>query len=223
MTTQKSKNLTVKQKRVFDFICACLEKSNVAPTIAELAEFLGVSSLRTVTQYLESLEKKGLIVRSRNQGRGIRLVCVDNSAPRTVMLPVVSSAGCDNLNVFAEQSFNEFVTLDREFLQGNLPEKMVVFRAMGSSMTDAGIESGDLVLTQVTQDIAPKDKVVAIVDGMAVIKQINFSENAVILRPMSSDPQYRPIIMQRNFEVFGKVIDVIKNSLGGEELVYESI
>jgi SOS-response transcriptional repressor LexA len=94
---------------------------------------------------------------------------------------------------------------------------------MGDSMIDAGIETGDLVLTEMTNDIKQKDKVVAIVDGMALIKQINFSANAVILAPMSPDPQYRPIIMKRNFQVFGKVVDVIKNSFGGDELVYENL
>ncbi|EKE18898.1 MAG: hypothetical protein ACD_9C00203G0002 [uncultured bacterium] len=223
MLNQNSKTLTSKQKRVFDYISNCLEKSNVSPTISELAKFLGVSSLRTVTQYLESLEKKGFIVRSRHQSRGIRLAARIDAVLETVTLPVICSAGCDNMNVFAEQTFDEFITLDRDFLKGNSPEKVVVFRAMGDSMVDAGIETGDLVLTEMTDDIKQKDKVVAIVDGMALIKQINFSSNAVILAPMSHDPQYRPIIMKRNFQVFGKVIEVIKNSFKGEELVYENL
>jgi repressor LexA len=223
MLNRNSKTLTSKQKRVFDYISICLEKSNVSPTITELAKFLGVSSLRTVTQYLESLEKKGLIKRGHHQSRGIRLVQKNAEEFEMVTLPVICSAGCDNMNVFAEQTFDEFVTIDRDFLKGNSPEKVVVFRAMGDSMVDAGIETGDLVLTEMTTDINQKDKVVAIVDGMALIKQINFSQNAVILAPMSQDPQYRPIIMKRNFQVFGKVIEVIKNSFGGEELVYENI
>jgi len=223
MTQKKSQNLTSKQKKVYDFICACIEKNNISPTITELAEYLKVSSLRTVTQYLESLEKKELIVRLRGVGRGIRLAKIKDLVTETVMLPVVSAAGCDNMNVFAQQSFDEFITLDREFLKGCDREKVVAFRAMGDSMLDAGIETGDLVLTEITTDINQKDKVVAIVDGMALIKQINFSANAVILAPMSHDPQYRPIIMRRDFQVFGKVIEVIKNSFGGEELVYESL
>ncbi|MDD5397335.1 MAG: transcriptional repressor LexA [Candidatus Moranbacteria bacterium] len=222
MSNRNSKTLTPKQKRVFDHICDCLEKSALSPTIAELARFLGVSSLRTVTQYLESLEKKGLIVRSHHQSRGIRLAGYNDLMQETVTLPVVSAAGCDNMNVFAEQSYDEFITLDRDFIKGHDSEKVVIFRAMGDSMVDAGIETGDLVLTEMTTDIRQKDKVVAIVDGMALIKQINFSANAVILSPMSPDPQYRPIIMKRNFQVFGKVVDVIKNSFGGEELTYES-
>lgn len=224
MLNSNSKTLTSKQKRVFDYICDCLEKSNLSPTIAELAQFLGASSSRTVVQYLESLEKKGLIIRSRNQGRGIRLVKHSNNVLDTVTLPIVSAAGCDNMSVFAEQTFDEFVTLDRDFLKGHGVEKMVVFRAMGDSMIDAGIETGDLVLTEMTTDISQKDKVVAIVDGMALIKQIKFSPNAVILSPMSHDPQYRPIIMKRNFQVFGRVIEVIKNSFNSnDELVYESL
>ena len=223
MLNRNSKTLTSKQKRVFDYICNFLVESKVSPTISEIAGFLGVSSLRTVTQYLESLEKKGLIVRSHHQSRGIRLATYNDAALETVTLPVVSAAGCDNMNVFAEQTYDEFVTLDREFLKGHNPEKVVVFRAMGDSMVDAGIETGDLVLTEMTNDIRQKDKVVAIVEGMALIKQINISPNAVILSPMSCDPQYRSIIMKRDFQVFGKVVDVIKNSFGGEELVYENL
>jgi repressor LexA len=223
MLPKKSKNLTVKQKKVYDYICDFLTDNAFSPTITELATFLGVSSLRTVTQYLESLEKKGLIVRSKHQSRGIRLFNYEDMRLETVTLPVVSAAGCDNMNVFAEQSYDEFITLDRDFLKGNDPARVVVFRAMGDSMNEAGIETGDLVLTEMTTNINQKDKVVAIVDGMALIKQITFSANAIMLSPMSTDPQYRPIIMKRNFQVFGKVIDVVKNAFSGDELVYESV
>jgi repressor LexA len=223
MMRKNSKNLTQKQKKVYDYICNCLEKNNFSPTVLELAEYLCVSSLRTVTQYLESLEKKGLIIRSRHKSRGIRLAKELDLLVSTVVLPVVSAAGCDNLSVFAEQSFDEFITLDRSFLGDHKAEKVVVFRAMGNSMLDAGIETGDLVLTEVTNDIQSKDKVVAVIDGMAVIKEINFSPNAVILRPMSQDSQYRPIIMKRDFKVFGKVIEVIKGLSANSELTYESL
>lgn len=221
MIQNKHKNLTPKQKKVFDYIVSFIEEKSFSPTISEIADFLGVSSLRTVTQYLESLEKKQIIVRGKGSSRGIKLI--ETKEFETVMLPVLSMAGCDNMNVFAERHFDEFITLDRDFLKGNDPQKVVVFRAMGDSMEDGGIETGDLVLTEITADINQKDKVVAIVDGMALIKQINFTSNAVILAPMSKDPQYRPIIMKRNFQVFGKVIEVIKNSFTTEELVYETI
>jgi|GEM_PF-398781 len=223
MSQEKIKNLTQKQKKIFDYISGCLKKDKLSPTISQLAKFMGVSSLRTVTQYLESLERKGLIVRAHHQNRGIRLATYDDVMTSTVILPVISSAGCDNMQVFAEQSFDEFVTLDCDFIHGKNPEQVYVFRAVGDSMCDAGIETGDLVITEKTSEVFSKDKVVAVIDGMALIKQINFSPNAVVLQPMSQDPQYRPIIMKKDFQVFGKVIDVIKNFSGGDELVYEDL
>jgi SOS-response transcriptional repressor LexA len=90
-------------------------------------------------------------------------------------------------------------------------------------MIDAGISTGDLVLTHKTQQVQPKDNVVAVVDGMAVIKQINFTPNAIILAPMSCGNNYHPIVMKRDFQIFGKVIEVIKNSFSTEELTYESL
>lgn len=223
MIAKKQNSLTIKQKRIYDFICDYLNKNSFSPTVFEMKEFLGVSSLRTVTQYLETLERKGFISRMRSQSRGISLVKKNEGGFSMITLPVVSAAGCDNMNVFAEQTFDEFITLDQDFLKGSDPEKVVAFRAMGDSMIDAGIETGDLVLTEMTNGVSQKDKVVAIVDGMALIKQIHFSANAIVLAPMSHDPQYRPIIMKRDFQIFGKVIEVIKNSFGGEELVYESL
>lgn len=223
MLRKKTKNLTQKQKKIFDHIFSCIEENKLSPTIAELAKFMGVSSLRTVTQYLESLERKGLIVRSRHQNRGIRLAVRNGLKTRTVVLPVLSSAGCDNMQIFAKPFFDDFITLDRDFLHGKNPQRVFVFRAVGDSMIDAGISTGDLVITEKTQEVVNKDKVVAVIDGMALIKQINFSPNAVILQPMSGDPQYRPIIMKKDFQVFGKVIEIIKNFNSGDELVYESV
>src|SRR6266704_761855 len=83
MLNKNSKSLTSKQKRVLEYISSFLDENKVSPTILQLAKFLGVSSLRTVTQYLESLEKKGFIVRSHHQARGIRLVTNNDTALET--------------------------------------------------------------------------------------------------------------------------------------------
>ena len=139
------------------------------------------------------------------------------------MLPVIGNAGCDSLSVYAEQQPDEFITIDREFLHGTDPKQTIVIRAIGSSMVDAGIKDGDLVLTEMTQNVNEGEKVVAIINDMAVIKKISFTENAVILNPMSPDPHYRPIIMNENFTVQGRVIDVIRNSKNSNEYVYEEI
>jgi DNA polymerase V len=89
-------------------------------------------------------------------------------------------------------------------------DNLFVIKATGGSMTDAGILDGSFVLIEMTEDVTSNDLVVAIIEDTAVIKKISFANNAVILSPVSSDPSYHPIILQRDFKVFGRVVQVIK-------------
>ena len=209
--------LTAKQKKFYDTLRSYIEKNGRAPTIQELATTLKLSSPRAVTQYLMALERKGLIVRARYERRGIRLregSEIEDS--QTVTVPVMASAGCDNVSVLAERMFDEYVCVDSELLQGRPKDAIVSIKAVGNSMDDAGILEGDYVLVEITQAVSENDLVVAIIDSFAVIKKIEFANNAVILKPVSSDPQYRPIILNKDFKIFGKVVDVIRRPQRGD-------
>ncbi len=214
-------NLTQKQYQVYISIKDYIAKEKKSPTVSELAKLIKASSLRTVTQYLESLEKKGLISRIKHQRRGIRLLGLAENEAKTVILPVISSAGCDNMNIFADMIFDEHIALDKEFLKGTEKDNVVLIRAVGKSMIDGGIDDGDLVLAEMNENVNEGEKIIAIIDGMAVIKKVHFTKNAVILNSMNSNLFYNPIIMKENFKVFGKVIDVIKTPKNDGDLTYE--
>ncbi len=211
----KSSKLTEKQKQFYESLKKLMEKRGESPTVAELVKLMKFSSPRAVTQYLESLERKGLIERRRYERRGIRILeHFDGSA--TVNIPVIASAGCDNVNVFAQRNFGDYLCVATELLQGVKKDNVVCIKAVGDSMVDAGIKEGDYVLVEVTEAAEADDLVVAIIDSFAVIKKLEFANNAVILSPVSSDPQYKPIIMNKNFRIFGKVIDVIRMQPKGD-------
>ena len=179
--------------------------------IEEMAKKIKVSSLRTVTQYLEALEKKGYILRTKNKKRSIELIRKpDRELEEIVMLPIIGAAACGGLNVYAEESFNEFIQVSRSFLGNRRENDVMIIRAFGLSMQDAGIEDGDLVMIECTEDIKNGDVVTAVIDGMAVIKKITFTQNAVILDPVTSIGSYQQIVLRRDFRVLGKVIHVIK-------------
>jgi repressor LexA len=204
-----------------------IEKSGESPTIAELVRRMKFSSPHAVTQYLQSLERKGLIERRRYERRGIRLKGMDGITfgydiggsgggvaaagnIATVTIPVIASVGCDHMAVFAQRNFGDYICVATELLQGVKKDNVVCVKAVGDSMADAGIKAGDYVLVEVTEAVHEGDLVVAIIDDFAVIKKLEFASNAVILRPVSSDPQYKPIILRRDFHIFGRVIDVIR-------------
>ena len=134
----------------------------------------------------------------------------------TINIPVIASAGCDNINVFAQRNFGDYICVSMEILRGKPTENIVSIKAVGDSMIDAGIYEGDYVLVEATDSAQENDLVVAVIDGFAVIKKLELANNAIILKPVSSDPSYKPIILHKNFKIFGKVIDVIRMPQKGE-------
>lgn len=65
--------LTYKQKEVLEYIISYQENNSVSPTIQEITDFIGVNSLSTTHQHLESLEEKGLIKRHKKLARAIEI------------------------------------------------------------------------------------------------------------------------------------------------------
>ena len=67
-------HLTKRQKEILDFLTRHLEKKGYAPTIEEIGEHFGLSSLATVHKHLTNLQDKGLIKRAWNRSRALELV-----------------------------------------------------------------------------------------------------------------------------------------------------
>lgn len=213
------KNLTEKQQKIFQIIENYFSQHGHSPTLAELQTAIGAKSKRSVTQYLESLQKKGFISRSWYGERGITPVRKNEYATRdTVRMQVVGFAGCDNQSILAEPIFDEFISVSKK-LVGNNPDKFMAIRVIGNSMNAAGILNGDTILIEKTEHPNNNDRVLAVVDEAAVIKRIKFTENSVILNPDSKEKGYSPIIMQKDFKIYGKVIDVIEKPKENEEQI----
>ena len=201
--------LTTKQADVLQALKRYYSRHRQSPTLHELCSILGFSSLRTVTQYLETLERKGYIVRYKNIARNIKLLDVDSEGllNRTVSVPVVASVGCDNLSVFANEEYDECIEVDRTLVEN--PKEIVAVRSVGDSMRDAGITDGDYILIQFTDDFKNGDRVAAVVNDMVVVKRFERQDRHIILYPESKDPKYTPIILGGNFKIMGKVLCVI--------------
>lgn len=213
-------DLTDKQQDTLQFIKDFTARQKTAPTVNEMAEGLKLDSLRSVTQRLEALEKKGYIKRDKFRHRGIVVLQkIDPFIPQgTIRIPVIASAGCDAMQIYAQQNFNEFLTVDEKLILH--ARDIVAIKALGGSMIDAGINNGDYVLVEVTEDVGDGDRVVAVIGDMAVIKRLKRASNAVILEPESKGNGYSPIIMHEDFKVFGKVLSIIHMSRRADSVEY---
>jgi repressor LexA len=88
-----------------------------------------------------------------------------------------------------------------------------LLHAVGDSMDEAGINDGDLVLVR-QQPVADEgQKIVALIDDEATIKEFRRKKEKVVLAPRSSNPRHRPIILDQEFIIQGVVIDTLPNPL----------
>jgi repressor LexA len=207
--------LTFKQRRVLDNIRLYVGAKGEPPTLEELSRNLGFKSIRTTAQYLESLENKGYIVRRKGEWRNIELRNADGGWG-TVSVPVVANVGCDDLSVFAsgESTADEFIEVDKKIVEE--AGEIVAVRAVGDSMLDAGIKSGDYILVQFTDNVQNGDRIAAIVGDMVTVKRLERRDGVTILYPENKDPKYKPIILHEDFKITGKVLCVIPASVSVE-------
>ncbi len=206
-----NKSITGKQKRVLDNIQLYIRAKGEPPTLDELRQNLGFKSLRTVVQYIEALERKGFIARgAKHSRRNIELRAVDADGTNAILVsvPVVANVGCDDLSVFAQEQTDEFLQVDKQIVEEAQGE-IVAVRAVGDSMADAGVQSGDYILVQFTDKVKSGDRVAAIIGDMVTVKRLERRNGVTILYPESKDPKYKPIVLRDNFKIAGRVLCII--------------
>ncbi len=215
--------LTKAQEETLALIQRYIDTHGYAPTLGELQAVLKLRSLRSVTQRIEALERKGFIARDRFQRRGLKVVGTMKSQyvpSGFVAVPVIASAGCDAMEVYAQDEFGEFIAVDKALL--GRATSIAAIKAVGDSMQDAGIQDGDHVIVEVTDRVETGDRVVAIIGNMAVIKRLEQQKGFTLLHPENKEGDYRPIVVkQEDSKIFGKVLSVIPNQEWVDEVKIE--
>ena len=93
------------------------------------------------------------------------------------------------------------------------PSATFCVRAVGESMKDAGIQSGDIML--VDKSLTPKNRsiVLAVIDGEFTIKRVNVSDKELYLMPENENFPPIKITEEMDFQVWGVVTYIIHKAL----------
>jgi repressor LexA len=201
------------REEVLEAIQRSIVTRGVPPTIEELREGLRLGSTRTVLRYLRWLEEDGAIERWSG-ARGIRLRKMSGGDVETRAVPLVGEAPAGPLMV-AEQNVEGWVRLPREFARP-AEAKFFLLRVRGDSMNKAvveggRIENGDLVIVRQQAMAEPGHIVVALIDGEATIKRLQKTAAYWVLKPESTNPNHKPILVGPDFQIQGIVRAVLKN------------
>ena len=79
--------LTKRQKQLIDYLNDYISEHGYAPTLAEVGQYFGLSSLATVHKHLHNLEQKGFIKRQHNHSRALEVAAPEKQeAPRAIRL-----------------------------------------------------------------------------------------------------------------------------------------
>lgn len=193
-----------RQRQIYDYILSNIDKYGYAPTLTEIADKFGLSSLATVHEHLSVLEKKGLIRRYRGAVRGIEVMDTA-SQNRTVELPILGYIACGNpLEPYTDPSASLSVNSNLV----SAVDKSYVLQAKGDSMMDDGILNGDYVVIREQREANNGDIVVAILkNGFATLKRFYREKDRIRLQPANST--MNPIWVT-DVEIKGKVVAVIR-------------
>ncbi len=197
---------TKKELEALRFIKNRLLYRGESPSVRDLAKALGYRSPRSAALILLKLAMRGVLVR-REDGTLKILKDVDsNFGAYTINIPLVGSAPC-GAPLLAEENVEGFIPISRDLAKP--PYKYFLLRAVGDSMDQAGIKDGELALVRQQETAQDGDRVVALVDDQATIKEFHRGKDVVLLKPRSRNKKHRPIIVTRDFRVQGVVVATV--------------
>src|SRR6266851_3356451 len=81
--------LTKRQKQMVDYLENYIGEHGYAPTLAEVGEFFGLSSLATVHKHLRNLELKGFIRRMHNHSRALEIADRGAASPGETVVALI--------------------------------------------------------------------------------------------------------------------------------------
>jgi len=195
-----------RQKQILDFVKQYVQKNGLAPTLTEIANALGVSSLATVHEHLKAMEKKGVIKRFNGSVRGIEIV--NDLLPEQqigIDVPVLGFIAAGSpIEPFTDP--NASISIAPGMISGK--KRAYVLQVKGTSMIEEGILDGDFVVVEEKETANNGDIVVAILEnGFATLKR--FFKEATRIRLEPANSKMAPIFA-KNVKIQGKVVGVLR-------------
>lgn len=203
------KQMSEKQRVFFAYLKDYFAQNSISPTFEEIKRSLKIKHNSTIIYYLKQLEDLGLIYK-KTGSRGINLT-EDISFSK---IPVLGYANAGYPTALAEEDLLGYVTVDKRITKNKVNIFSLIIK--GDSMNKAKIngkllEDGHYVVIDKDKSYEQGSIVVAIIDGAATIKKLDYENNNVQLLPNSTNPIHHPIFISDNENLFinGVVIDVL--------------
>ena len=200
--------LTLKQKKLLDYIVQYCNSNKIYPTFDEMRNFLNIKSKSGVHKLLSSLEDKGVIERLPHKARALKLKkIIDFPKSDEINLPFLGRIAAGNPIEAITGSFEQ-ISVPNYLI--NSKDEHFTLEVSGDSMIEEGIKDGDIVVIKKTNLANSGDIIVALIDDNEVtLKRFRSYKNSIALEPANKNYKTR-IFGEDRVKVQGKLVGLIR-------------
>ena len=198
-------HLEPKEQLGYDYIKENIKKNGYSPSIRDICSALGIKSTSTVHLCLDRLEKKGYIQKENGKSRTLRIEGVSPEESSELPMdfcnvPILGRVTAGQ-PILAVEEVEEYIPFGggSRYTAGDL----FALRVRGTSMINAGILDGDIIIVRRTPSAENGDIVVAMIEDEATVKRIYYEPGRIRLQP--ENDAYEPIYAT-TVTVLGRVI-----------------
>lgn len=201
-------DLTAIQIKILSYIKQEISDKGYPPSVREMCKASGLSSTSSVHAHLNTLEKKGYIIRGKDKMRAIEIVDVDNpyadfEKKEIIQLPVLGNVAAGS-PILAIENVEDLLPVPIDMV-GN--SESFVLKVKGDSMIEAGILNGDYIIVNKQNNAENGEIVVALIDDSATVKTFYKEKDHIRLQPENSTMS--PILVKNPY-IVGVVKGVIR-------------
>ena len=209
------KELSPKQRRILEFIQGFIDDHDYPPSIRQIQEACRISSTSVVDYNLRILEKQGYIRRDREVSRAIELLQPGGRRPRVATVPIIGTIAAGqpipvpSADTWRTHDPDETLELPPDMV-GNR-ENVYALRVKGSSMIDALVNDGDIVIMEGASTARNGEMVAAWLKREQEATLKRFFQEGPRVRLQPANEAMQPIHTDAdNVEVQGRVIGAIR-------------
>jgi len=198
-----------RQKQILDFISQYIQVNGHSPTLQEIANSMDLSSLATVHEHIQALEKKGVIKKYDGSVRGIEILDrTFNTSLSAVELPLVGYIAAGE-PIEANENPLATVTVSADIVSKT--KRCFVLQVKGDSMIDMGIFDGDHVVIQQQNTARDGQIIVALIDNEFATLKTLYHEKSGQIRLQPANTKMDPIFVEpKSLSIQGVVTGVIR-------------
>ena len=210
------RKMPARRRLILQFLQEFYSENGIPPTVRDIQQACEISSTSVVDYNLKQLEEAGYINRRKDVARGIELL--DNegqpvsNAPRVQIVGTIAAG--QPIPVFSSEGASASEEFDTVEISPDLPRrhgKLFALTVQGTSMVDALIDDGDVVVIKPGPEASNGEMVVAWLknEEEATLKKFYLEGDTVRLQPANRDME-AIYCAADNVDVRGKVVTVLR-------------